>query len=172
MHIAITIWAVIASWRAWNWERFYKFHATILYISAMNLVYLFFTTDYHLWRMLPDLGLPPSIIYMLYTFIVFPCSAILFLSHYPKPFKSQIYHILKWIIIYIGAEWIGSLFNRITYGHGWNLWWSFLFLFLMFPMFRLHYKRPLLTYLLTLVFIALIFYFFKVPWKLSMEDRL
>lgn len=165
MHITIVIWAVLASWRTWSWERFYRYQATFLYIAAVNLLYLFFTVDYHLWEMQSDFGLSATMINMLYTFIVFPCSAILFLSHYPKHFKEQILHILKWIIIYIGVEWIGGLFNFITYDHGWNLGWSFPFLIMMFSLFRLHYKRPLLAYLLTFIFTALIIYYFKIPWN-------
>lgn len=172
MHVAITIWAVIASSRVWNWERFYKYQATILYMSAMNLLYLFFTMGYHLWRLQPDLGMPISIVNMLYTFIVFPCTVVLFLSQYPKSFKNKVFHVLKWIIIYISVEWIGSLMNRITYEHGWHLGWSLLFLIMMFPMIRLHHKKPVLAYLLTFIFIALILCYFKVPWKISVEDHL
>ncbi|WP_390355698.1 CBO0543 family protein [Virgibacillus halophilus] len=172
MHIAITIWAVVASWKFWNWERFYRYHTTMLYIATMNLLYLFFTAGYHLWKMESDIGLPVPIINMLYTFIVFPCTTILFLSRYPEYLKGQIYHNLKWIFIYIGAEWVGSLFNLITYEHGWNLGWSLLFVIMMFLMFRLHYKRPLFAYLLTFVFTVLIIYYFKIPWNIPVEDRL
>lgn len=172
MHIAITIWAITASWRTWNWERFHKFHATILYISVMNLLYILFTMGYPLWRMEPELGFPFLVIDMLYTFIIFPCTAILFLSHYPKSVKGQVYHYLKWILIYIIVEWIGSLFTRITYDNEWNLWWSLLFLVMMFPMFRLHYKKPLLAYLLTLIITTVILYHFKVPWNIPVEGYL
>lgn len=172
MHLAITIWAIIASWRSWTWKHFYEFHATIIYVSAMNLLYIYFTTGYILWEMQPDLGLPLSIVDMMYTFIIFPCTAILFLTKYPTIFSKKVYHILKWITIYIVVEWIGHVLNRITYENGWNLWWSLLFLIMMFPMFRLHYKRPLLAYLLTIIFIFLILYFFQVPLSVPVEDRL
>lgn len=172
MHIAITLWAIAASWRAWSWERFHTFHATLLYIAAMNVLYLFFTAGYPLWKMQPDLGLPSSIVDMLYTFIIFPCTAILFLAHYPESLKAQTYHILKWTIIYISVEWVGDLFGRITYHHGWNLGWSLLFVIMMFLMFRLHYKRPLLAYLLTFILIVLILCYFKVPLEIPMEEPL
>lgn len=172
MHLAITIWAIIASWRAWNLEHFHKFHATILYKSTMNLLYIFITMGYPLWRIQPDLGLPFIIISLLYTFIIFPCTVILFLSNYPKSAKSQILHNLKWITIYIVVEWIGSLSGRITYEHGWNLGWSLLFVIIMFPMLGLHHKRPILTYFLSIIIVTLMIYFFNIPWKLSLEDRL
>lgn len=172
MHLAIAIWAIIASWRTWSWEHFHRFHATILYKSATNLLYIFFTMGYPLWRMQADLGLSYSIIAMLYTVIIFPCTVILFLAHYPISFKRQIYHNLKWIAIYFVAEWIGGLLNLIRYEHGWNLWWSLLFLFIMFPMLRLHYKKPFYAYLLTVIYIIVIFYYFEVPWEVPVEDRL
>lgn len=171
MHIAITIWAIIASWRRWDQEHFHKCHTTILYMSLLNLLYAFLTSGYTLWEIQPDLGLPSPIVSMLYTFIIFPCTVILYLSRYPKSVKSQVIHNIKWITIYMGVEWLGSLFSRIIYDHGWDLGWSFLFVLIMFPMLRLHYKKPLLAYLLSIIFIAFILYKFEVPWKIPMEER-
>lgn len=172
MHIAITIWAVAASWRWWSWKYFYKYHATILYMSLLNLLYLFFTVGYPLWKIQPDFGLSFPATSMMYTFIIFPCTAMLFLVRYPAYFKSQVLHNAKWMIIYFGVEWVGSIINRISYGHGWNLGWSLLFVIMMFPMLRLHYKRPILAYLLSIIIILLILYKFDIPWTVPLEERL
>lgn len=172
MHIAIALWSVLASWRSWNWNNFHEFHTTILYMSLTNLFYLFLTVGYPLWIIQPDAGLPLSLTNSLYTFIIFPCTVILYLSRYPKSAKWQIFHNIKWIIIYIGVEWIGSIFDRISYDHEWNLAWSFLFVIVMFPMLRLHYKKPIMAYLLSIVIIIVILYYFQVPWNVPIDDQL
>jgi len=140
-------------------------------MSLLNLLYIFLTSGYILWKIQPDLGLPFPIVSMLYTFIIFPCTVILYLSRYPKSVKGQILHNIKWIMIYIVIECLGSLFGRIIYDHSWHLGWSLLFVLTMFPMLRLHYKKPLLAYFLSILFIAFILYKFEVPWKVPMKDR-
>lgn len=165
MHILITVWAILAAWRWGNWRKFSQYHATMLYMSLMNLFYLFLTGTYLLWRMQPEFGLPFTLMVALYTFIVFPCTVLLYLSHYPETLGRQILHIIKWIVIYIGVEWLGSLFSRISYGNGWHLGWSFIFVLIMFPMLRLHNQKPILAYLLSIAIIVLLLYVFDVPWK-------
>ncbi|WP_420810413.1 CBO0543 family protein [Halobacillus ihumii] len=159
------MWAVLAAWRWADWNLFRNFHATILYMSSMNLLYLLLTSDYRLWIEQSNLGLPHTLIALLYTFIVFPCTVMLFLSNYPDKLGSQILHIGKWIIIYIGTEWVGHLYGFVYYTHGWSLVWSLLFLIVMFPMLRLHHKRPILAYLISLIIIAFLLDWFDVPWK-------
>lgn len=172
MHIAITVWAIIASWYWWSRENFHKYHTTILYKSLLNLLYIFLTIGYPLWRIQPDLGFSFPMTSLLYTFIIFPCTTILYLARYPESIKGQILHNIKWMSIYIGVEWIGMLLTRIKYHHGWNFGWSILFVVVMFPMLRLHHKSPLFAYLLSIIIVVLILYGFKVPWNVPFEERL
>lgn len=167
MHIAITVWAILAAWHWGDWKNLNQYHATMLYMPFMNLFYLFLTSTYPLWRLQPDLGLPFTIVVALYSFIVFPCTVLIYLSHYPDPPKKQILHIIKWVVIYIGVEWVGNMLTRITYGHDWHLGWSFLFVLVMFPMLRLHYKKPILAYLVSFFVIVLLLYLFDIPWRES-----
>ncbi|GGK08337.1 hypothetical protein GCM10007063_33420 [Lentibacillus kapialis] len=165
MHIGITVWVILASWRWGDWKNFNRYHSTMLYMSAMNLFYLFLTSKYPLWRMHPDLGLPFTLVTALYTFIIFPFTVLLYLSHFPDSPEKQILYTLKWIVIYIGVEWVGGLFSRITYDNGWHLGWSLIFVLTMFPMLRLHYKKPILTYMVSIFVIAFLVYLFDVPWQ-------
>ncbi|UOQ93928.1 hypothetical protein MUO14_02800 [Halobacillus shinanisalinarum] len=164
MHILIVVWAILAAWRWADWSRFHDFHATIIYMSAMDLLYFLLTVDYHLWTVQSNLGFPQTVVALFYTFIVFPCTVILFLSNYPHKLGKQVLHIGKWVIIYIGIEWIGYLNGSIYYEHGWSLGWSFLFVIIMFPMLRLHYKQPILAYLASVIIISFLISSFDVPW--------
>src|SRR5699024_1080922 len=113
------------------------------------------TSTYPLWRMQPEFGLSFIIFFTLYIFIVYPCTVLLFLTNYPNTPMKRIFHIIKWAMIYFGVEWIGSMLGRITYENAWNLGWSFLFILTMFPMLRLHYKKPGVAYLVSAFIIVL-----------------
>jgi hypothetical protein len=172
MHIAITIWAVLAAWRWGDRKNWRKYHSTMLYMPLMNFLYYYFCSDHLLWEMIPDLGLSAIILRLLYTFIVFPCTVLVFLSNYPHTFKQQCIHYLKWIVIYVGVELIGGIFGRITYHNGWNLGWSALFISVMFPMLRLHYKKPVIAYFISIIIIILLLSFFDVTLDASMGEGL
>ncbi|TMN23354.1 CBO0543 family protein [Lentibacillus cibarius] len=167
MHVIILFFALAIAWYSVNWRRFYEYQATILYMATMNLLYYFLTTDYRLWTLQSNLGLPSAVIDLLYTFVLFPCTVLIFLSHYPQQLGKQIIHTGKWVIIYFVFEWVGYLFGAIYYDHGWSLGWSGLFLVVMFPMLRMHYKRPILAYGLSVIVTIFLLYWFKVPWLAS-----
>jgi hypothetical protein len=160
MHLVITVWALSAAWRWGDWRHWQNYHATMLYMSAMNLLYFYFCADYLLWENKPDLGFSKTFVNLLYTFVVFPCTVLIFLSNYPRNLKMQGFYILKWVIIYIGVELIGALFGRISYQHGWNLGWSSLFVVVMFAMLRLHYKKPIIAYIFSVLIITFLLSYF------------
>jgi hypothetical protein len=163
MHLIITIWIIVAVWYFGERKQFPKTHATMLYMSGMNLLYLVLTAEYPLWRIQPEFGIPNALIVILYSFVIFPATIFLFLSRFPQTRIQKILHICKWIFIYFIVEWIGSLFGRITYQHGWHLGWSFLFLLVMFPMLVFHSRKPIWAYAVSLVVIAVLMHLFNVP---------
>ncbi|RYG73505.1 hypothetical protein EU245_06415 [Lentibacillus lipolyticus] len=167
MHVIVLLLAVAAVWYFVAWRHFHEYQATIWYMVAMNLLYYFFTADYRLWTLHSNVGIPPAVIDLLYTFVLFPCTVMTFLSRYPHQLGKQMVHTGKWIIIYFVGEWIGCLVGAIHYHHGWSLGWSGLFLVVMFLMLQLHDKRPVLAYGLSVVIIAFLLYWFEVPWLAS-----
>ena len=50
--------------------------------------------------------------------------------------------------MYITIEFINNKLGFITYHNNWNLWWSFLFTGIIFFILPIHYKRPLLAWLI------------------------
>jgi hypothetical protein len=58
---------------------------------------------------------------MLYTFIVFPATGLLFLGNYPKGVIKKILHTLQWIAIYGVWEYVFTLTGSIEYQYGWTL---------------------------------------------------
>lgn len=171
MHIltAIISITVVLGWGDWrNWK---KYHATLLFFSLGNLVYNFYTANYFLWRMDADIFSNQSFTEMIYTFIVFPATGILFLGNYPSVGKKQILHILQWISIYGIWEYVFTLTGHIDYQYGWTLGWSIAFLFVMFPLLKLHEKHPLMTYMLSGIVAFFVLWWFDVPVHLPVEER-
>ncbi|WP_332692159.1 CBO0543 family protein [Halalkalibacter lacteus] len=171
MHVLTAIISILAviGWGDWrNWQ---KYHTTLLFFALGNLVYNFLTANYFLWRMHSDFITNHTLTEMLYTFIIFPATGILFLGNAPEGFTKQTLHMLRWIAIYAVWEYIYTLTGHIEYQYGWTLGWSIVALFFMFPLLKLHVKHPLLTY----VFFALVsvgfLWWFDVPVHLPVEER-
>ncbi|WP_227937220.1 hypothetical protein [Alkalihalobacillus deserti] len=62
-----------------------------------------------------------------------------------------------------------TLTDSIEYQYGWTLGWSIVALFIMFPLLRLHFKHPLLTYLLFALVCIGFLWWFNVPVHLPVE---
>jgi hypothetical protein len=167
MHLAVALWAVLAALRWGNWKHFDKYHKTLLFIVLGGLLYEFFEHDYILWQFKPDLLTNTTIIDLVYNFITMPFSVLVYLSTYPegKRLIRQVWHIVKWILIYSIVEFVGWHMGRVYYEHGWNMWWSFAFDCQMFPMLRLHFKKPILAYIISVPLVAFLVWWFHVPLK-------
>jgi hypothetical protein len=144
IHIAIALWAILAAIYWGDWKNFKKYYPTMLFVIAADLLYkIFALNNYHLWRIQKDYIINHITTYLLYVLITFSLSTFVFLSTYPTTLKKQMVHILKWVFIYSVVEWIGWKFGRITYYHGWSIWWSIFFNVNMFIMMRIHYVNYL-----------------------------
>ncbi|WP_216829575.1 CBO0543 family protein [Alkalihalobacterium elongatum] len=171
MHFTLTLIVVIAIWVKGDYKNWQKYHTTMLYYALGNLTYNFLCANYLLWKLDPDIMPNHSMTEMLYTFVVFPGTILMFLRHYPSTFKKQIIHNSIWIAIYVGIEYFFLLTGRIYYQFGWNLGWSALLVAIMFPMFRLHHKRPILTYVISVIITILLVWIFDVPVDVPIEER-
>ncbi|WP_204498216.1 CBO0543 family protein [Aquibacillus albus] len=159
LHIVIAIWVIVASIRWGDWKRWEQYYPTMLYIISAGLVYEFFAqTQFHLWKMNGEWLLNHSIATLLHIFIINPLATFIFLSNYPDPLPKQLFHITKWVIIFLIVEWAGLHFDYITHSNGWSLGWSALFLFKMFPILRLHFTHKL--WAITLSVFCVLFYLF------------
>ncbi|MCA0754809.1 hypothetical protein KP806_07075 [Paenibacillus sp. N4] len=171
MHLVLGVISIISVWRRGDWRNWKKYHTTMMYFALGNLLYNFLTANYFLWRLNPDLMPNHSMTEMLYTFVIFPATSLLFLCNYPEQTNKKMLHYFKWILIYIAVEWFFSTNSRILYQHGWNLMWSAIFDVTMFPMLRLHHKRPLLAYVISAIFCVFWVWKFEVPVDMPIEKR-
>jgi hypothetical protein len=169
MHLGINLFIIYAVYRWGNWRNWKEYHSTMLFFAFMNMLYNFMTTGYRLWVMRPDLFVNFKITEILHTSVTFTGTTLIFLSRHPENSvtKKVIYNV-KWILVYFTLETIFYATGRIQYKNGWILLYSLIFLSIMFPGLYLHYKRPLLAYIVFIsVTVAGILYFnvpIAVPW--------
>ena len=158
---------LFSAWRWGDWKNFNKYYPTILYFIICSLLYSILFEHHPLWRFDP---VPPlnnilfnnKIIALVNTFFIFSATGLIYLSNYPNGNKQYLYIVL-WVVIYAAIELIAKYENGISYYNGWNLGWSIFFNFLIFSFLRLHYLRPMLTWILSPLVIIFIFVVFRIP---------
>lgn len=165
MHLFLGIWVIAAIWYKGVWREWEQYHSTMLFFSFMELFYLLIVEEhnYYLWRITPDLFITRVPMIWLYVFIIFPGTALIFLSKYPKDVKKQIFHIAKWVAIYTLVEWVASVTGRIIYVNKWSLFSSFLFDILLFWGLGFHYRKPIMAYILFISVTVAGILAFKIP---------
>jgi hypothetical protein len=154
MNCIIGILVIILAYFKGDWKNWEKYYPTMLYTSLSSFVYEFIShSHFHLWE-LERSFLNLMGVHFIHNLIVNPLICFVFLSNFPNQFRVRIAYYVKWVILFLGAEWIASHFSILTYHNGWNLWWSFLFILIMFPMIRLHYVHKLRALILSVIISA------------------
>jgi hypothetical protein len=173
VHIFIAILTIFFVWKQKVYKEWSKYHATMLYFPICDLTYNFICTNYWLWKFDNDVLLPHTILELVHFFITFPGTVLLFLAQYPekKAIQRKITYYLTWIGIYFVGEWLLLQVGGIIHSNGWSLGWSFFFDLIMFPMLRLHYKHPLIAYILSVPIATFFIYLFDVPIHIPIEKR-
>jgi hypothetical protein len=95
--------------------------------------------------------------------LLYPSTVILYLSFYPESVKKQIGFILLWVGIYTFAEFIAGKTGGFCYHDGWNIWYSMGFNMVMFPLLRLHFRKPLLVWPISAALCFLFLWWFRIP---------
>jgi hypothetical protein len=155
---------IFALWKWGDWKNWKKYEATILYVIIGDLLYNFLTYNYSMWQFEPAGFLSNHTLHSLFiAFVMYPCSTILYLGGFPVGRLKQILWVILWITIWIVIEWVNCLLRLITYHHGWDFLDSVLFSCVAVPMIRLHYKRSLWAYGLSVAITVSLLLIFKVP---------
>lgn len=69
-----------------------------------------------------------------------------------------------WIFLYSILEYINLHYLYLIRHHnGWNMMWSVIFNIVMFLMFRIHHKKPLLAWGLSVIWILFLLMMFPIP---------
>ncbi|MFC0270844.1 CBO0543 family protein [Metabacillus herbersteinensis] len=166
---------ILAVWRWGNWRNWQNYYPTMLYISSLNLLYNLLCSNFMLWEYQPVwlLDTHPHNIDLGYTFIFLPSLALLFLSNLPekKPNLSKLAYFFMWTTLSILWELAHYSLKGIKYDHGWTIFYSYAFYWIMYPTLLLHFKKPLYAILLSIPIIIFLLWHFKVPFHLAPLKR-
>ncbi|HZG57490.1 CBO0543 family protein [Paenibacillus sp.] len=165
MHLATAGVVLYALWKWADLSRWRRYHASMLYFSVCNLLYLYLCQDYPLWSLIEDGSVPHHAwTAALYNFFIYPSCVLLFLSRAPRRRTAALWlHVGKWVALFALIEALYLELGLMIHDHGWSLGWSVLFDCIMFPMLLLHQRRPLLAYPLSVLFACGWLLLFDVP---------
>ena len=158
----------MAAWRFGDWRHWEQYYPTLLFISLVNFIYNLLCYNYPLWEYeSPLLKTTGSDVFINLTGM--PAMTLLFLTGLTRLMEGRRVLIplytLGWIACLTSVEWLSYRLGLFSYNHGWTIWWSVLFNFVMFPTMWLHYKRPLLAIGLSVIFAAFLLTYFDVPFS-------
>jgi hypothetical protein len=157
----IFLLGVIATQAYKQWKIYYK---TMLFVSFCNFLYNFLCRDHLTWAYHPDLLLNHKTTDLINSFVLLPSITLLYLHFFPAKKNRQIIYYLSWIAGFSALEYLWFLFERISYQHGWNFFWSVGFYFAMFYTIRAHHTNLKIALLFSLAVIIFLLITFKIPF--------
>jgi hypothetical protein len=169
MHLVFNALFILAGIKWGDWKRWREYYSTILFIICVDLFKNFILYNYWMWTYQEvffgeNILRNHTFINLLIMVIAYPSTILIFLGRYPQGRWKQFFWISLWIFIYWIVEYINLKYlDLINHHNGWNMWWSLLFLMVMFPMLRIHYKNPLVAWGLSVVFILFLWNIFDIP---------
>ncbi|WHX64536.1 CBO0543 family protein [Peribacillus frigoritolerans] len=87
------------------------------------------------------------IISLIIMFLAYPSTIMIYLGRFPQSKRKQSFWIAFWFFLYSSIELINLKYlDLINHYNGWNIWWSVLFNIFMFSILRIHFKKPLLAW--------------------------
>lgn len=164
--IILVVAFIFATWRWGDWRNWKLYHSTILYFLYGDMLYSYLTScHYPLWIHPPIFPIDSYSVIKILVQLCFACTPLIYLGHYPQKMWAAILWIGFWVILYSSIEGGLLLLGAIKHYNGWTLLYSMLFDIMMFPMLRLHFKRPLLAYILSIPITIALLIITKVPLR-------
>lgn len=163
--IAVTVIIIATAWKWGDWKNWSKYYSTILFYICNDIIVALIFYNYPLWQLESPL-LKTTFSDLLITMLFFPAALLLYLPYFPNNPIKKIKYIILWTLVFVFIEAISYASGYITYHNGWNVWWTALFDVNMLILLRIHYKKPLLAWLLSISYIAIAIFWFKLPFNL------
>ncbi|MFD1039248.1 CBO0543 family protein [Virgibacillus byunsanensis] len=169
MHFLYNVLFLLAGFKWGDWKRWRYYYPTILFLICVDLLKNFLLYDYRMWTYQEtffgeNILQNHTFINLVIMAIVYPSTVLIYLGRFPQERRKQIFWFSLWILIYWIVEYINLTYlDLINHHNDWNMWWSFLFLIVMFLMLKIHHKNPLLAWGLSVIFILILWIVFDIP---------
>ncbi|RIW38467.1 hypothetical protein D3H55_02720 [Bacillus salacetis] len=169
MSILILVLYILAGIKFGNWSKFDKYYSTVLYFVIGDLLSQFLLFNHSLWLFHP-MDKIDRLFHLNHTFIALAKMAVqytvtvaIFIGRLPHTLVKQVLWILLWTGIYGMNEYITHQYGGLSYHRGWSFGWDLAFNIMMFIMLVIHYKKPLMAWVLSVPIIIALWLIFDVP---------
>jgi hypothetical protein len=166
MDALLTIIVLIVTLKWGDWKHWKQYYPTMLFWALGNFIYRYLTLVKPLWKFTTPI-LPEPLAEVMMSLVIFPCFILLFLPYFPrKGIVKQILYICLWTFIFSFIEWWALKIGHFAYFDSWNLPFSIIFNFGMFPLLKIHHNEPPWAWMISIVFAVIIMSVFKIPYKI------
>lgn len=149
-----------------NWRKYYP---TILFFILVDLFANFVVVKHPLWIYQETIfGMEilqnHTIINLMIMFVAYPSTILIYIGQFPNKTLHKIFWILLWIFIYTSIEFINLHYlDLINHFNGWTMTWSVLFNVVMFSTLKIHQERPLIAWIICVLWTITLFIVFDIP---------
>jgi len=162
-YIFLAIVSIVISYKFGDWRNWKNYYPTILFFILSNVACTLLTYNHTLWSYETKI-LSHTFCDLFVCITVYPSIVMLFIPKFPKKITKIITHISFYVAIFTIAELIGMKFGYFTHHNGWNIWFSIIFNYILFPLLYLHYKKPLYAWIIALISPHILFFLMKIPY--------
>lgn len=169
-HIILSLLSILIAWKWGDWRNWKLYYPTILYMIIGDLTYITLSSNKPLWEYESPI-ISGDLAEFLIAFIVFPCTCFVFFQLYSKVNNSK--RIVVYILFFLFCTFVSTSIECLSfslgffsYHNGWNMYWSFAFNCMMFPLLLLHYKKPLLVWFPSIILALLVKYYFGLSFSI------
>ena len=168
LHIILFIASLFLAYKWGDWRNWQKYYSTILYFGFCDLVHNCVYCNMPLWVHNCTLGirLPHTFISLLWVLIIYPTTVLTYIYHFPKTLKNQVIYIGLWVVGYALMELMLCLTKGIEYHNNWSIWASILFNCGMFTILWVHYKKPVIAWVLTISLLIVFITVYPIPLEI------
>jgi hypothetical protein len=168
LHIALFVASVFSAYRWGDWRNWEKYYSTILFFGLLDLAQNCVYHSMPLWTYTCTIGirLPHTLISLFWVLIIYPATILIYIYLFPKTLKKQVIYVGLWVIGYILMELMLCLTKGIEYHNNWSIWSSVLFNCGMFTILWVHYKKPVIAWVLTISMFLVFLSFYPIPLKI------
>jgi hypothetical protein len=154
-HAAVVAGGIFLSLKRGKWENWQLYLPTFYYWAMFSCFYEYisYIGNKHLWEFQNNF-ISLFITETLYTFLFYPSMIVLFLGNYPEEISKKFWHYFKWISLSLLIEAMALRYGAIKFSNGWSMVWEIFFYSTMYPMLRLHHRKPILALVLSVFFVA------------------
>ncbi|MBS8264346.1 hypothetical protein DYI25_07850 [Mesobacillus boroniphilus] len=153
-HAVVIVGGIVLSVGMGKWQRWKEYLPTFYYWALFSCFYEYisYIGNKQLWEFDKNF-ISLFVTETLYTFVFYPSIIILFLGNFPEKTTGRLWYYVKWISLSVIIEAIALNLGAIKFAHGWSMGWEVFFYATMYPMLRLHYKKPIIALALSVLFV-------------------